>query len=297
MPFYHTELQEELLLAKIRANPSLKKIFKEKKDLTKKLEKDLLGRVNGLIENFACIFIKGQQGSFKTAVARKLCKILDPNFTTKQTSFQYEEHLEKVRNSQPRQAFHLDEQCFERGTGAIRIVQEFQETMETLRKRQNSMIVVSPEKKYFPEDIFTYTLETIDNELIATCPYNQQDHEPRECNCYEEKVSKITGAKVRCGIKLDGKYIGFYVADIEWNDPDYQAYEEVKEEFMSQIAGGKKKKTDYEKMAREVLENPDHEKYKTRKGLKILVQKERPNLTIGETELVIEAIMMIRNPD
>lgn len=293
--FYQTPIQRELLLNKIRNDNSFKRIFKQQKNLTESINQDLHQRMNGMINQFYTMHIRGSQGSMKTSVGMTIASKFDPTFTANRISFQYEEHEEKFSQSQPKQTYQLDEQCFKHGTGSRRLIEEIQEKIELLRKRQNSLIIISPEKKYFPEELFTYNLETIDNALIATCPKNKKPHEPRNCTCYMNQTAQITRAYVRCAVKVNEQYIGFYIAEITWNNQIHQEYEKAKDTFMQQITEGKKRTTDYEKIAHEILQQPETEEYmKNKKTMKLLVQKHKPNLTIQENDLVVESIRLIK---
>ena len=47
MRFYKTSLDKELLIAKIKKNPSLLQIFKKRKDITKQINEDIKLRMQG----------------------------------------------------------------------------------------------------------------------------------------------------------------------------------------------------------------------------------------------------------
>ena len=293
--YYHTEMQKELLIAKIRANPSLKSVFKHKKDITKKIDDDLKQRLNGSIDNFYTLFIAGTQGSMKSSVGQEIAKKNDPSFSQEtRIAFQYEEHETNFALSQPKQTFILDESTFQFGVGSTRLLSTIQEKIETLRKRQNALIIISPELKYFNENLFTYSLETIDNALTATCLVNPKPHEPRNCTCYMNKTCQITKAYVRLSVKQQGIYLGFYICPIQWDNPDYIEYENRKQDFMDDIVAGRKKRTDYEEIAKKLMEIPDIKHYTNQTRLKLFIQKHKPNLTTQETSLTAQAIKIIR---
>lgn len=293
--FFHTRMGELFLIAKIRANPSLRRIFQQQKYITKEIRDDLHHRTQGQTEGNYTLFITGATGTLKSSVAQTIVKEHDPTFRPqKRVSFQYEEHENQFTESNAGEAYILDEQVFQYGTGSTRLITNIQEKMETLRRRKNPLIVISPERKYFPEELFTYTLETIDNSITATCPSNPAPHEPRNCTCWLNKTAKITNCRVRLGVKQEGVYMGFYECDIDWNNPDWHEYEKKKDAFMQAIVEGKKKNTDYEQIAQKLLEHPDIKSYKKNNELKIFIQKHKPNLTTEENKLVVSAIRMIR---
>ena len=293
--YYHTPLQKELLISKIRQNPSLKKIFKKKKYITEQVEQELRHRRDGIIENFSTIFILGTQGSFKSSIALTIAKKFDENYNAERISFGYEEFRKKIEESKPKQFFQLDEQVFKHGTGTTRIIQDINNLIETLRKRQNSMIIVSPERKYFDENLFTYTIETIDTSIKATCPHNQELHEPRNCACYEEKTCEIKTCYVRTAVKKEGIYLGFYVIEIDWNNQLWDDYQIKKDRFMEEIVQDKLHNMDYQKIAEDIINDEEFEHYKkTKKSLRLLIEQKKPNLTIGESELICEQIRVIQ---
>lgn len=297
--FYQTPIQRRLFLMKIKQEPTLKRIIKRNVDLTSEINHDIKLRISGMIENFYTAYIIGQQGTFKTSLAITLAKKFDPTFSEKRVFFQYEEYREDFKTSNPKETRQLDEQVFQHGMGSSRLLHEIQELIETLRQRQNSLIIVSPDPKYFDEKIFTYTFETIDTAIIGTCKYDKKNHEVRECQCYyeEKNFPKITECYVRAAIKTQEQYVGLYISQVEWKNKTFVDYQERKKSFMNDIVQGKKSRPDYESMAREILSKHDTENYKNKKQLSLLVQKIKPNLTTGETELVITAIMMIRKGD
>jgi hypothetical protein len=292
--FWRPEIQTELLISRIKEDQSLKRIFMTKKDVTKIVNDDLQQRTRGLIDNFYTIFILGTQGTMKSSLAQTISAKFDPTFNSQRICFQYDEYKKKLEASNPKETLNLDEQVFQQGTGATRLLNEIQETIETLRKRGNSLIICSPTKKYFPEELFTYTLETIDTAITATCAKNNKPHEPRTCTCWEEKTSIVKDVYVRAIVKSQGIYIGFYIAKIDWMNQTWQEYSINKDKFIETITSGKKTKEGYETIAEQLLKIPENTLYTNRKQLKIFVEKHKTNLTVSETELVIESIRMAR---
>jgi len=292
MKFYKTPMEYELLIAKVKKNPSLLEIFRQKKDITTQVKQDIQLRMHGEIENFATIFITGTQGSFKSSLGITIAEENDPTgFAPDRICFTYQEFENKIRNSKPREWIMLDEEIFQHGIGAGRIINSIQTFIETLRQRQNSMIIISPEGKYFPEEIFTYTLETIDRSIIGKCKEKKKPHEIRTC---PHKPHTNIKATIRAGIKKDNTYIGFYTTPIKWNNPLWKEYQKKKNQFLNTVIKQHFTKIDYEKIAKKILENPETKKYRTTKQLKLLLEKKHPNLTIGEKELIIEEIKIQR---
>lgn len=293
--FYQTPLRKELLIAKIRANQSLREIFKKKKNITPQINQEIEYRTRGLLENWQIIHIKGDTGTLKSSTAIELCKIIDPTFNPNRIQFEYEQFREAINQSQPKDTFQLDEQLFTHGTGTTRIINDLSNIIETLRKRQNSLILVSPELKYFPEEKFTYTLETIDDSITATCPNNQKPHEPRLCKCYMEKNCNIQHAHVRLAVMKEQIYLGFYIIKINWNNPVWKEYTKKKDEFMEAVRQSQIHHHDYKKVAEKIMNHKDYQHYqKNKKGLRILIEQIYPNLTTTENENITEMIRILQ---
>ena len=292
MKFYKTPLEYELLVAKVKKHPSLLQIFRQKKDITPLIKQDILLRTCGEIENFVTLFITGAQGSFKSSLGITIAEENDPTgFTADRICFTYREFEDKVRNSKPKEWIMLDEEVFQHGVGSGRIIDSIQTFIETLRQRQNSMIIISPEGKYFPEGIFTYVLETIDKSIIGVCSENQKPHEIRTCMC---KPHTDIEATIRAAVKKENTYIGFYITKIRWNNLIWREYQKKKNKFLKAVTTQHFVKIDYENIAKKILTESETERYKTSKQLKLLLEKKYPNLAVGEKELIIEEIQLRR---
>lgn len=292
--FYRTRMREMILINKIRQNSSLMQVIKSRKDVTEEMTEDINHRLEGSINNFVTIFIKGEQGTQKSSAGISLAQKFDPTFNIERINFTYDEFTDKFKNSMPKTFHQLDEEVFKYGTGSQRVVNEMQTLIETLRKRQNSMIVVSPELKYFPEELFTYVLETFDNAIIVTCPRNKKPHETRLCLCDKEHNYEVKEAYVRTVVKKEGQYLGFYILKIEWNTPLWQEYSRRKDDFNEKVKDQTHIKTDFEKMADKILNDPEAEDYRNNRQLKLLIYKKHPNITTAEAEMIIQAIKIKR---
>jgi hypothetical protein len=290
--FYKTELERELLIAKIKKHPSLYEVFRKKKDLTPQTNEDVQVRINGEIENFVTIFVCGSQGSFKSSVAQEIASKNDPTFTAYRICFTYQEFKDKLEKSNPREWFILDEQVFQHGTGSTRIIESIQTLIETLRQRQNSLIVISPEKKYFPEGIFTYTIETLDRSILGKCTNNDKLHEIRICLFRPHRDIEAT---IRCVIRKDNEYIAFYIMKITWNTQLWREYYIRKVAFNKIILTEDFQKIDYQKIATEIIEDEEAKVYQTKKQLMLYLEKKYPNYAVGEKELIIAQIQLLRN--
>jgi hypothetical protein len=104
---------------------------------------------------------------------------------------------------------------------------------------------------------------------------------------------------VRCAVKVQGEYLGFYIVNIEWGNNLYAEYELEKDKFMAQVRAEEIHNADYKKIAREIMSDTDFEYYKkNRNSLKLFIEQKKPNLTIGENNLIAEQIkIFLQNPE
>ena len=294
IPFYHTNIDTRLLTKKIQNNPEIYEIFKKKQNITNDVNQEIIYRMRGSQENFVTIFITGEQSRKKSSTAMSIAETYDEtNFSVKRICFRYEEYKEKLQQSKPKEWLQMDEQAFKHGVGSIRLVHEIQDIIEQIRKRQNSLIICSPELKFLDEKVFTFILEMIDDKIIVICPHNKKPHETRNCGCYYENNYKVVYAETRSLVKRNGNYIGYYTAPIKWNSPLWQEYIKIKDEHIEKLKDGKTQESPYRNIAKNILSKPDNEIYlKNRKTIKLLLSEEYPNLTVQEVQLCLEAIIM-----
>lgn len=230
--------------------------------------------------------------SWKSSTGQEIATINDETkFRADKVCFTYQEFRDKFEKSKPKEWFIQDEQVFLHGVGSGRIVESIQTLIETLRQRQNSMIVISPEGKYFPESIFTYVMETIDRSILGRCKHNNNLHEIRTC---PHRPHIDIEATVRLAVKKENVYIGFYTIPITWKTQIWQEYYKRKVEFTRKVLTEDFQKIDYERLAKEVMSLPNNKDYKTHKQLKLLLEKKYPNLAVGEKDLIIEEIVLTR---
>lgn len=289
--FYRTDLQNCLLINKIRKKEGLWRIFKRKVYRNDEMKNEINSRINGIIDNFITILVLGEQGTFKSSMTQALMCEIDLQFNVLRICFLYDGFKTLLNESNPKQAFQLDEQVFLHGTGSIRLLEELQSIIETIRKRMNSLAVVGVEDKYFPEKIFTFVLETVDSCILGTCELSDVSHEVRSCACdwREHKIEKLY---VRTLVKKQEEYIGFYVQEIDWNNPLWQDYCKIKDDFLELTKTQNFMKLDYERVSNEIMKECGN--YKTTRDLKLFLEKKFPNLTIDEKDLLARQIKINR---
>lgn len=269
--FYLMPLQKEILLERLRYEQDLRRVFKKNKDVTKIVLKEINERINNKKEkNWVVIQVNGETGSKKSSILLAIMKTLvDPNMTAEQITQEYNKFIELIHNSKPKQAFILDEQVFQRGTGSKRITEELINLVETLRKRQNSMGFATPTEKFVTDENVTFTLEP----------------------CGFDKKNKV----VRCLVRKRHKYIGFYYQKLLWNKKIWKEYEKGKDEFIEKTKSQTYTKIEYEKLAKEIIKENNEETLKNNKRIKLAIEKQGRNLTTEERDLLVEQIKIL-NP-
>jgi hypothetical protein len=289
MQFYKSEIEKEVLVAKIRRNASLYDVFRKNKDVTRHVNDDIRLRTKGELDNFFTIIISGTQGTQKSSLAQEVAEENDKNFSAHNIVFSYNELKDKLENSKKGDVFILDEEIAIFGIGSGRVVSAVQNMIETLRQHGASMIFISPDPKYFNENLFTYHFETIDRSILGTCPANKKLHEIRTCNSPKHENIQAT---VRCAVKKEGEYIGFYIQPIRWNTGLWQDYTLKKKDFLKKVLADDFQKLDYEKIAFHISQDPDSQYCKTSKQWMLYLEKKHPNLSVGEKGLIIAQIQV-----
>ena len=289
--YYKTPLELDILLSKIYSNRSLHKIFKHKKIINRDVNREISLRLKGDIENFVTILIIGEQGSLKSTCGQEIAKRTDKNFSSNNISLFYADFRNKISGSQAGQTFILDEMVFLHGTGSNRLIDEIQTTIETLRKRKNSLIIIAVESKYFPEEIFTFTMETLDKCLLGTCKSKSRLHEIRSC---KEKKHVIKKAFVRLAVKKKGIYLGLYIQEIRWGGDLWNEYEIIKDAFLKKVVKQDFVKLNFKQEAEKIRLMPESNSYQSVKELKLFLEMKKPNLTVAEKELLALEIKLQR---
>jgi hypothetical protein len=291
MAFYKSDFEKELLIAKLTRNPSLYRIFKKKKNLTKEIDEDIKSRFHQELQGFCAILITGSQNSNKSGLAQEIAMENDPSFNAERIHFLYNSFRKALETAKRGEWYILDENVFISGIGSTNIIQSIQTLVEVIRQAQISVILITPTRKYLPEHIFTHHLETIDRSLIGRCEKNNENHDIRTC---QEPKHTHMDATIRSAIIKEGEYVGFYIKKIHWNNKTWQEYQIKKKEFLKQALTEDFQKLSYEEIAKEIINNPKSKEYRTSKQLMLFLEKEQPNLTVGQKNLLLEQIKIIR---
>jgi len=264
--YYLYPLQREILKNRLRHEKDLYLVFKKNIDYTSILKKEYEERLHDDDrKNWLLIQITGETGSMKSSVAQSEAMKIDPEFAAKNYAWQYQEFQDKLQKSQPKQTFILDEMVFQRGIGSTRIKEGIINLVETLRKRQNSMIFCTPTEKFIDDDNVTFTLEPMGF----------------------DKENKV----VRCLVKKH-RYLGFYYVKLHWFHPIWNEYELMKDKFIEISSKQEYHKVDYEQLAAKLLAKMPNEYLGKKKRLILFVEKKAPNMTVQERDLLIEQMSM-----
>lgn len=255
------------LLHRLRYEDDLRQVFRYNIDLTPKILEDIKARRGGdERKNWVIVQINGETGSMKSSVALSLMsQYIDASFLASRVTQEYSVFEELLSDSLPGQGFILDEMVFQRGVGSMRLQESIVNLSETLRKRENSMIFVTPTEKFISNDNVNYTLEP----------------------CGFDEKTKI----VRCLVRKK-RYLGFFYCKLLWNHPLWLEYEKGKDAFIEKSAQQKYKKVNYEKIARDLLVSMPDEYIGKKKRLTLYVEKNAPNLTKEERDLLIEQMII-----
>ena len=263
-------LQREILRERLRYERDLLRVFKTQKNLTNLIREEIHERVDGQKrKNWVVLQLNGETGSMKSSVAIAIVKeLIDSSLEAYRITQDYNDFLTLLDKSDPKQAFILDEMVFQRGMGSTRIKEELLNLVETLRKRQNSMVFVTPSEKFIADSNVTFTLEP--------CGFDEENH------------------VVRCLVRKNHRYIGFYYQKLLWNDQLWHEYEQGKDEFLEATKSQKYKKIDYEQMAHDIMSECNDEQLKNSKRIMLMIEKKGKNLTTQERDLLVEQIKILK---
>lgn len=259
-------LQREILKSRLKTESDLRRVFKKRIDFTNIINKEYEERTKDKKrKNWLLIQITGETGSLKSSVAQTIATTLQKDFTEKNFAWQYQEFQDKLANSKPKEVFVLDEMVFQRGIGSTRIKEGIINLVETLRKRQNSMIFCTPTEKFIDDDNVTFTLEPMG--------IDEDTH------------------TVRCLVKKH-KYLGFYYVKLDWDNDVWKAYEKLKDTFIEKSSKQEYQKVDYEKLAARLLRKMPSTYGNKKRRIMLYVEKNAPNMTTQERDLLIEQMLV-----
>lgn len=229
LKFIHTKMQTRVLQIRLEREPEFIECFTT--NITNDFWDDILSK------DQAILVISGGVGTFKSALALKLCVALNPSFKVNQVGFCNTEILSIAEKSEEGNAFMRDEDPKEFGEGTGRVASQIIILQETLRQRRNHLIFVAP----IVRDVSTahYIIETID------CTHDLEA---------VRHLKKGDCVYIRCGIK-DAKtniWMGYAIFKIPLYDDLWGDYQKVKEKWLDDVKSMGFGSVDYRELAKEV---------------------------------------------
>jgi len=210
--------------------------------------------------------IYGETGGGKSSIALSLCKMLTPErFSYKNFCFYDQQILDKAKTL-PQNTFIIRDEGTDKaqfGVGSMRTGRQLQVMAETCRKAGLNLVFIEPEER--TNEIAKYYIEVFDMDV---------KNRLTRCAIKEPKLRQYMGA--------------IYVPVVPETDPDWVAYNEVKDSFIEDIKAGKSdgSKTDYRAIARQYYDQIDIDVFRTKSERLSYLQAELAGMTNGEVKIV-----------
>ena len=271
LAFFTTSVEKKMLMQKIRDNPSLgialSRLQPDEREIDEFAEKQLTQKD----DDFLTIQIIGVQGCGKSGVGQVFAvKYAKNEFTVENISLQYDEFMTIVETLENGHFSILDEQTRLHGTGSRRLGDDIVNIIETLRQNGGSIIIISPTEK-----------------MVSTSDVHLEIH-----------VLGRDEDRVLCAWRARSKaFLGSFIIKLNWNDKLWMDYMEKKRDYVQAAKKQQFFKTDFEKIAHEVLQHEDAPFATKIKELALILEKTHPNLTVEEKKLVLAQITLMRKKE
>lgn len=258
-----------MLKQKIRENPSLGTALANLKPDPRDIDEFAHKQLEQKDDDFLTIQIIGVQGCGKSGVGQVLgARYVKEGreFTVKFISLHYDEFLTIVEDLENGEFSILDEQTKIHGTGSQRLKDDIINIIETLRQNGGSIIIISPTEK-----------------MVSTTDVHLEIH-----------VLARDKDRVLCAWRArSNAFLGSFIIKLNWMDDLWMAYMEKKREYVQAAKKQQFHKTDFEKIALEVLAHEDAAFATKTKELALILEKTHPNLTVEEKKLVLAQITLL----
>lgn len=258
----------------LRNNLTSKRIFRN--DFTKEFWDDLRKRRDGKLAQHVVLNTFGETGSFKSGLNIEIGRFMYPDFGAKDITFTDTEFLSRVKIAGEAEYILRDEITKEYGIGSGRQSAFIVMQTETLRAYRTSMGFISPTEKAI--DTAHYVLHAmghndfgIDDEGMAT-----------------EPVYVLAGVMN----PMTHNYLGGLIVEIEWMNKVWNDYWKKKVGFLENVRERHFSKSNFFKMADEVMEHPKAQYAKTKYEWILLIQDVFPDLTGEEVKMLYASIKM-----
>jgi len=264
-----------LLKLKMRNDPSFKRCFNVKYDLTQLFHQKLHDKIHGKIKSHFVLFIKGLNqvdtgtGCGKTSLAQEIFMQYDSKPTIDKIGFSNDEILDKIKNTNhTTHTIYIRDETPE--SLKYRSNVEFSTLIAAVRQKQISFILVKP------------TIENLHSATFVLEPI-----------CFTHTLRHLKSALYI----PDVGYIGYIITKIHLNNPLWNAYQPYKNAYIQTVLERQTGKFEHQKFAEDFTKkNPNYAKCitNTNKINKIRLRKyiaeAYPNLTHEERKQIADTI-------
>jgi len=288
------ELYETLMSVRIKNEPSFIRCFKH--NITDKFinsYKMIVSEGFGHRQN-NIIFVSGQTGTGKSISSISLCKLIYKDvFSYKNIFFFDQQILDNVDKFPPNSVVIRDENPSKGnyGIGSKRIETQVDVIADTCRKHGLSLIFIEPE--FRKSDIAKFYLETIDYGAVMDCDSEGKPIKDQNGNFVNVVRTNRIGVREPKSAEFMG---GILIPIIDETDKDWIKYNEVKDQFISNIKSGKygDAKLDVKSIINKIANNEKYDDYRSPDALKLLVSQLFPNITTSEIGIIMTGIKLKR---
>lgn len=257
-----SEMTKLKIKQRLQDNRSYVKCFRPEYNITEMFKRELKNKTHGEQTNHVIIFITGETGTYKSSISQEVAKITDEKFKVEKITFTNEELLGIIKEKAiVTKIGHEIPQTFVRDETPTslkaRAEIEFQNLSETMRDSRISLVLIKP--KMLSIATAHYVIETIciseDNQKVKVAILEPKTNQylgwaifeieiHNYCNKCKNIIRKPEIRKCQtCKTKLTTNMI--------WLE-----YMNKKKEFQKQIAQRKVGKMEYEKYAKDVIQEP-----------------------------------------
>lgn len=268
MAFFTTEVERRMLKQKIIDNPSLAVALANLKPDPRDIDEFAHKQLEQKDDDFLTMQVIGVQGCGKSGVGQVFAmKYAKKTFSVDDINLHYEGFINTIETLENGEFSILDEQTKIHGTGSQRLRDDIVNIIETLRQNGGSIIIISPTEK-----------------MVSTSDVHLEIH-----------VLGRDHDRVLCAWRArTNAFLGSFIVKLNWNDELWQAYMEKKRAYVQDAKKQQFHKTDFERIALEVMEHEDAAYATKAKEFALILEKTHPNLTVEEKKLVLAQLSLLK---